>query len=388
MSDADPYSLVAPRVRVPHRVVVACLALLVTLLLPAAWALARIPLQALRGGTVELSAGMTAQQLALQLRANHGLAMPVWMLRWYTRASGIASRLRSGEYLIQDNEPLGNVLRRIVRGDVIQRRVAIIEGWTFDRALEELHRAPKLAARLIGMSDEQIRSRLGIEHAPLEGMFLPDTYTYAAGMSDEDVLKQARDRLQQALAQAWRERAADLPYQRPYDALIVASLVEKETGLAADRDAIAAVFVERLRRGMKLQTDPSVIYALGKQFNGNLTRADLVTDDPYNTYRYAGLPPSPIALVGRAALHATLHPRSSAALYFVARGDGSSEFSDTLVAHEQAVTRYQRAPRHAQINALRAPLPPAQRPPHSPQQPLRPQSSTQPSQQLQSGAQP
>ena len=365
MSDAELNTQAAPLARPPPAGVVASFALIVMLLMPAVWALASIPLQLLRGGIVELSAGMTAQQLALQLRADHGLAMPVWMLRWYARARGIASRLRAGEYRIEDDETLGSLLGRIVRGDVIKRRVTIIEGWTFGRALEELHRAPKLTARLIGMSEEQIRSRLGVSQAQLEGLFLPDTYVYVAGMSDEDVLKQAQDRLQEALAQAWRGRAADLPYVRPYDALIVASLVEKETGRATDRDAIAAVFAERLRRGMKLQTDPSVIYALGKQFNGNLTRADLSTDDPYNTYVYAGLPPSPIALVGRAALHATLHPRSSTALYFVARGDGSSEFSNTLAAHEEAVTRFQRAPRRAQINAFRAPLPaqlPRQRP--------------------------
>ena len=296
---------------------------------------------------------MTVRQLAEQLRARHKLVTPVWLLRWYTRAIGVAPRLQAGEYLVAEGETLGHLLDRVVRGDVVQRRVTLIEGSTFRQALTRLHQAPKLSQRLANLTDAEIKTRLGVTQTRLEGLFLPDTYVYVAGMTDADVLQRARDRLQAILREEWQGRLGGLPYANPYAALIVASLVEKETGQAADRGAIAAVFAERLRLGMKLQTDPSVIYALGARFDGNLTRADLAIDDPYNTYVHAGLPPSPIALVGRAALHATLHPRPSDDLFFVARGDGSSEFSSTLAAHEKAVARYQRSPQ-ARLSQTRA----------------------------------
>ena len=343
MSDAQASLMQVPVPKLPRPRLVAALAVLVMLALPMAWGLACIPGQTLQGGTIELAAGMTAQQFAQQLHAGNGLTTPVWVLRWYIRAAGDAARLRAGEYRVAGGETVGHLLGRVVRGDVVQRRVALIEGWTFRRVLAQLHRTPKLKANLATLSDAEIRARLGITEGSLEGVFLPATYAYVAGMADSDVLNIARDRLRATLAVEWGRRAAGLPYTRAYDALIVASLVEKETGKAADRDAIAAVFAERLRLGMRLQTDPSVIYALGARFDGNLTRENLTLDDPYNTYVYAGLPPSPIALVSRAALHATLHPRQSDDLYFVARGDGSSEFSSTLAAHEQAVTRYQRS---------------------------------------------
>ena len=243
---------------------------------------------------------------------------------------------------------------------------------------------PRLRAKLPNLSEAQIRERLGIRNPRLEGLFLPDTYAYVAGMSDLDVLALAYTRLLDVLHEEWEERVNGLPYASPYEALIVASLVEKETGRAQDRAAIAEVFAERLRLGMKLQTDPSVIYAMGPNFNGNLTRADLATDDPYNTYMYAGLPPSPIALAGRAALHATLHPLATGDLYFVARGDGSSEFSQTLAQHDRAVDRFQRGRTGSQNNSPLVPalpeaaLPAASAPGASPSPPMPPITSVSP----------
>ena len=339
--------------RMPQRWLPVLLSFVVLACVPIGWWLTRLPAQSLAAGTIELSAGMTMQQLGAQLREHHGLTTPMWMLRWYARLIGAAERLRAGEYRVAAGETLGHLIARIVRGDVVQRRVTLIEGWTFDRALAELQHAPKLKVELAGLSEADVRARLGVTQPHLEGMFLPDTYVYVAGMSDAQVLRLASQRLASTLAREWETRASGLPYADPYAALIVASLVEKETGHAADRDAIAAVFAERLRRGMKLQTDPSVIYGMGRKFDGNLTRADLARDDPYNTYMHVGLPPSPIALAGLAAIRATLHPRESNDLYFVARGDGSSEFSSTLAAHEQAVTRFQRT-RGTRVNALRS----------------------------------
>lgn len=324
------------------RKLVILLVVLVMVLPLCGWVVLRLPLQPLAAGLLDMPVGAGAGELAGKLRERHGMAMPAWTFRIYTRLNGSAARLKAGEYQVRDGESVASLLGRMVDGDVVSRRVVLVEGWTFRQVLAALHRSPRLEHRLRGMQEPEVRSLLGIQRPNLEGQFLPDTYAYVAGMSDLDILKLAHARMNELLRKRWAERAPGLPYVTPYEALIVASLVEKETGRAEDRDDIAAVFVRRLRLGMRLQTDPTVIYALGERFDGNLRRVDLALDHPYNTYVYAGLPPSPIALSGDAALTAALNPSASDALFFVARGDGSSEFSATLREHEAAVDRFQR----------------------------------------------
>jgi UPF0755 protein len=219
----------------------------------------------------------------------------------------------------------------------------LIEGWTFRQFRAELAKADSLKPTSASMSDEQIMQALGAPPGVMpEGRFHPDTYAYSKGSSDMAVLRRAYHAMQKRLELVWQERAADTPLQRPDDALVLASIVEKETGTTADRGRVAGVFVNRLRIGMPLQTDPTVIYGIGPSFDGNLRKRDLLTDTPYNTYLRTGLPPTPIAMPGKAALLAAVRPEATKALYFVARGDGSSEFSDTLADHNRAVNRYQR----------------------------------------------
>jgi len=232
-------------------------------------------------------------------------------------------------------------LRELVAGRVVRYPFRIIEGSTVRDVLRQLGATPKLEFDLAGVGVDALMSRLGIDAPFAEGQFFPDTYDYGKGTPASDLLRRANARMQTALQAEWATRAADLPYQSPDDALIVASLIEKETGRDADRANIARVFVSRLQRSMRLQTDPSVIYGLGEAFDGNLKRAHLIADNPYNTYKHRGLPPTPIALPGLASLHAALHPADHDYLYFVARGDGSSEFSATLKEHSAAVRRYQ-----------------------------------------------
>jgi len=227
------------------------------------------------------------------------------------------------------------------RGEVVQYNLALIEGWNFKQVRAALAAQDKLTQSLAELSDEQLMVRLGRAGENPEGRFFADTYRYVRGMRDTDLLKQALTRMDEVLAQQWAERAADLPYTEPYQALIMASLIEKETGVPAERDEIAGVFLRRLKIGMLLQTDPTVIYGMGERYTGNLTRANLREPSAYNTYLNPGLPPSPIALVGRAAIYAALHPKAGKSLYFVARGDGSHVFSADLDAHNRAVFEYQ-----------------------------------------------
>jgi UPF0755 protein len=231
----------------------------------------------------------------------------------------------------------------MVQGDEAYERVRMIEGWTFAQLRAELARAPYLLNASATMSDAEMMAAIGAPGLAPEGRFFPDTYVYGRGVSDLTVLRRAYRAMQRRLAAAWADRAGNLPLGSPDDALVLASIVEKETGRASDRARIAGVFVNRLRLGMPLQTDPTVIYGLGARFDGRLRRRDLVTDTPYNTYTRAGLPPTPIAMPGMASLRAAVIPAPTTALYFVARGDGSSEFSDSLDAHNRAVDRYQRA---------------------------------------------
>ena len=266
---------------------------------------------------------------------------PLLLYEWF-RWSGQARRIRAGSYEIGRGVTPAGLLSKMVRGDETLAVVRLIEGWTFRQFRAELAKADALKATTAGASDEQIMVLLGATGVSPEGRFHPDTYAYSKGSSDIAVLRRAYRAMQKRLEVAWQDRASDTPLRSADEALVLASIVEKETGTTADRGRVAGVFVNRLRIGMPLQTDPTVIYGMGPAFDGNIRKRDLQADTPYNTYLRTGLPPTPIAMPGKAALLAAVRPDATKALYFVARGDGSSEFSDTLADHNRAVNLYQR----------------------------------------------
>jgi UPF0755 protein len=266
---------------------------------------------------------------------------PHLLYEWF-RWSGQARRIRAGSYEIDAGTSPRRLLAVMVQGEETLERIRFIEGWTVRQLRAELKKAPHLRPASAALGDAELMATLGMPGVPAEGRFFPDTYVYSRGVSDLTVLRRAQRAMQERLAAAWAERAPDTPLRSAEEALILASIVEKETGLAADRGRIAGVFVNRLRIGMPLQTDPTVIYGLGESFDGNLRKRDLLTDGPFNTYTRGGLPPTPIALPGLAALRAAVRPEATRALYFVARGDGSSVFSDNLADHNRAVNKYQR----------------------------------------------
>ena len=258
------------------------------------------------------------------------------------RVSGEAQRIRAGSFVLETGDSAERLLAKMVRGEEVLETVRLIEGWTFAQARTALAQAPGLRQTISGLSDAEIMQRLGHPGLPAEGRFFPDTYRYGRGVSDLALLRQAHEALQRELAAAWAVRSKPQVLKSPEELLILASIVEKETGLESDRALVAGVFANRLRVGMRLQTDPTVIYGLGSRFDGNLRKVDLLTDTPFNSYTRAGLPPTPIALPGRNSLRAAALPANTRALYFVARGDGSSVFSETLDAHNRAVNQYQR----------------------------------------------
>jgi UPF0755 protein len=262
-------------------------------------------------------------------------------LKWMARIAGKSQAIRAGEYLFAPGITPLQLLEQVVSGAVIEYPFTVVEGWTFAQLLEALRQQDAVALTLNGLTDDQIMERLGYSGQHPEGLFLPDTYRFPRGTTDAAFLQRAYQALATRLADEWQRRDPGLPYQTPYQALIMASIVEKETALPEERPEIAGVFVRRLARGMRLQTDPTVIYGLGSRFDGNLRRRDLEANSPYNTYMHAGLPPTPIALPGLASIHAALHPAPGDAVYFVSRGDGSHQFSATLEAHNKAVRRYQ-----------------------------------------------
>ncbi|QET01522.1 MULTISPECIES: endolytic transglycosylase MltG [Cupriavidus] len=258
------------------------------------------------------------------------------------RITGQGASLKAGGYQFESGVTPLDVLDKLARGEVTHYVVTVIEGWEFRKMRAAVDANPALRHDTTGMSDADLMKAIGAEETSPEGMFFPDTYLFARGSSDVELYRHAYRAMQKRLADAWNARAPDLPYKTPYEALIMASIVEKETGQAVERPMIAAVFVNRLRKNMMLQTDPTVIYGVGEKFDGNLRKRDLQTDTPYNTYTRAGLPPTPIALPGLASLAAATAPAPSDALYFVARGDGSSHFSNSLPEHNRAVDKYQR----------------------------------------------
>jgi len=270
-----------------------------------------------------------------------GIPLSPVLMEILARGSGSAS-LKAGSYRVEGGTtPLG-LLDALARGNTIKEALTIIEGWNFAQMRTEMARQKYLRHDSADMDQASLMQKVAPGYQFPEGLFYPDTYFYDRGSSDLLVMQQAHQRMRKMLDDAWARRGAGLPYAKPYEALIMASIVEKETGAAADRTKVASVFVNRLKRGMLLQTDPTVIYGIGPSFDGNLRKVDLQTDTPYNTYQRAGLPPTPIAMPGKAAIEAALHPAAGDALYFVARGDGSSEFSSNLDDHNRAVNKYQR----------------------------------------------
>ncbi|GKT17108.1 endolytic transglycosylase MltG [Acidovorax sp. SUPP2522] len=266
---------------------------------------------------------------------------PRLLYSWF-RLSGQDRLIKAGNYEIPPGTTPRELLQKLVRGEEALRAVTLVEGWTFRQVRQALAREDQLKPDTKGLADDAIMARLERPGVPAEGRFFPDTYTYAKGSSDLSVLRRAMHAMDRRLEAAWAQRAADTPLRSADEALTLASIVEKETGRSSDRAQIAGVFSNRLKAGMLLQTDPTVIYGLGEKFDGNLRRRDLLADTPWNTYTRPGLPPTPIAMPGKASLIAAVQPEKTKALYFVARGDGTSQFSPTLDEHNRAVNRYQR----------------------------------------------
>jgi UPF0755 protein len=298
---------------------------------------------ALTGETAEVSVepGKSPREIAEAWVQAGVQTSPLYLYEWF-RWSGRARQIRAGSYEIGAGTTPIRLLDKMVRGDETLAAVRLAEGWTFRQIRAELARADALKQNIQAMGDAEVMSAIGAPGVSPEGRFHPDTYLYSKGSSDLALLQRAYRAMATRLAEAWRERDPTTPLQNADEALTLASIVEKETGVAADRGLVAGVFVNRLRLGMPLQTDPTVIYGLGAGFDGNLRKKDLLADGPYNSYTRIGLPPTPIAVPGRASLLAAVRPEATKALYFVARGDGSSEFSETLADHNRAVNRYQR----------------------------------------------
>jgi UPF0755 protein len=286
-----------------------------------------------------ITAGSTLRSASRQIE-EAGVAMPAWQFTLLGRALGKAAEIKAGSYQVVEGVTPLKLLEKLTRGDVTQAEIVLLEGWTFRQMRAALDAHAHVRHDTAGLTERQIMETLGAEGAA-EGRFFPDTYLFAKGSSDLEILKRSYRQMEKLLHTEWGQRLANLPYASPYEALIMASIVEKETGQSQDRAQIASVFINRLKKGMLLQTDPTVIYGLGERFDGNLRKRDLQADGPYNTYTRTGLPPTPIAMPGLASIQATLHPVRTDAYYFVARGDGSSQFSRTLAEHNRAVAKYQ-----------------------------------------------
>lgn len=315
------------------------------------------PLNVAQEQMLDVPAGSTPGGLLNRLQTE-GVIKDAFWLRLYWRFNLSGEALHSGEYRMTPGMDAQSLLALWQKGEVVQYSLTLVEGWNFRQVRAALGKQPKLEQTLGNLSDAELMAKIGHPDVFPEGRFFPDTYRYVRGMTDAEILKQAYKRLDEVLDEEWAKRAADAPYANPYQALIMASLVEKETGVPQERGQIAGVFVRRLQLGMLLQTDPTVIYGLGERYNGKLTRAHLKEATPYNTYVIAGLPPTPISLVGREAIHAALNPVAGRSLYFVARGDGSHVFSADLDAHNAAVREFQ-LKRRADYRSSPAPVVPA-----------------------------
>ena len=314
---------------------------LVAVVAAAVW-WANTPIE-LRDASLEfrISSGSSLRSAASQMR-EAGVDINPDLLALLARWRGVATAIKAGSYAVNSGITPEQLLAKLARGDMTQGESTLVDGWTFAQWRARLDHHPDLKHETRDLAEAEIAARLGIEGGRIDGWLFPDTYLFDKQSSDLELFARAHRAMRKKLDGAWNERDQGLPYRNPYEALIMASIIEKETGRADDRALVAAVFVNRLRKGMLLQTDPTVIYGLGEKFDGNLRKRDLQADTPYNTYTRSGLPPSPIAMPGAAAINAALHPAESDALYFVARGDGSSQFSKTLDEHNKAVSKYQK----------------------------------------------
>ena len=292
--------------------------------------------------SIDVGRGTSFKGIVAELRRQGLTTASPWYWRLLAEQMHVAGKLHAGEYALAPGITPRQLLADMAAGRVLQRNFTIVDGWTFAELRHALTQADVLQHDTSGLHDASIMQRIGAGGEAPEGRFLPETYAYVKGDSELDILRRAHAAMDRTLAALWAGRAADLPLDTPYQALILASIVEKETGRAEERAKIAGVFVRRLENHMLLQTDPSVIYGMGARYDGNIRRSDLTADTPYNTYTRPGLPPTPIALPGKPAIEAALHPAVGDALYFVARGDGSHVFSSTLAEHNRNVDCYQR----------------------------------------------
>jgi len=291
----------------------------------------------------DLKAGSSLRSVGEQLVDQEILKEP-WTFVLMVRILGQAGNVKAGNYLIENGTTPYGLFVTLTSGSTSQSSITFIEGWTFAQMRAALNSNNDVRHMTMAYTDQQILDAIGADETYAEGLFFPDTYYFSRGSSDKDILQRAYQTMQAKLLTAWEARAPDVPYSSPYQALIMASIVEKETGKSSERPLIASVFLNRLKAGMRLQTDPTVIYGMGELFDGNLRKKDLVTDTAYNTYTRNGLPPTPIAMPGLAAIEAALHPAKSSMYYFVGRGDGSHVFSSTLAEHNRAVVQYQIRP--------------------------------------------
>ena len=291
--------------------------------------------------TFTIEPGKTFKDLNKKLKSYHILKNNYYF-EFYSRFMGYAKKIKSGEYRLNPKLTPVEIINIFISGtNVVQHSITFVEGWSIIDMLNKIASNKILVKKLEDYSQKSLLDKLNITNKNAEGLFFPDTYYFTRGTSDIELLKRAYTRQQEILKNEWEQRETGLPYKTNYDALIMASIIEKETALASERGMIAGVFVRRLKNKMKLQTDPTVIYAMGKKYKGNIRKKDLKIDSPYNTYRYHGLPPTPIALVGQEAINAALHPEEGDALYFVSKNDGSHYFSKTLDEHNKAVRKYQ-----------------------------------------------
>jgi len=291
--------------------------------------------------SIEVQAGSSFSRVSQELNEAGYIKYPI-IFRLLAKWRDVENSIKLGEYELSPGTSPAQLLSALVQGDTIQYRVTLLEGWTFDEALAAIWQSEKVLPDLLSASPAQIAQSLDSNHENPEGLLFPDTYFYTAGTTDAELLRRAHEKLQQVLQSEWDSRLGALPYENSYDALIMASIIEKESALASERGHIAGVFVHRLELGMRLQSDPTVIYGMRDDYDGNILRQDLLTQTPYNTYRISGLPPTPIALAGLESIRASLNPLQSDYLYFVAKGDGEHYFSSNLQEHNQAVNRYQR----------------------------------------------
>jgi UPF0755 protein len=295
-----------------------------------------------QGDSIDVGRGTGFRNIVGELHQRNLSTANTWYWRLLAEQMRVAGKLHAGEYALDLGITPRQLLANMAAGRVLQRNFTIVDGWTFGELRQALTKADKLGHDSVNLDDATIMQKIGAPGEAPEGRFLPETYAYVKGDSDLDILRRAHGAMVKTLDTLWPSRAKDLPLATPYDALILASIVEKETGRPDERAQIAGVFVRRLQNHMLLQTDPSVIYGMGSSYAGNIHKSDLTTDTPYNTYTRPGLPPTPIALPGKAALQAALHPAAGDALYFVARGDGGHVFSSTLEEHNRHVDCYQR----------------------------------------------